>query len=290
MWGVFRLLSPQSNLSSEYDNLKDDQPYPFAVKIDKKVNVMDVMAVMRDWYGGSNYSTGSPDQILAGGPFESPDRYSTYSSTGNWERTIAIYRSSDSYVVQSRSWLPDNIGGIVWFGPHAAHTTAYVPMLTAMKSMPDCFAYGWQGVYNLSSSFWVHRNVHNIAQIKFSYMIRDIQALQKKVELRSLALIDELSTSISRDKELDDYLVKHITMVLSLNAEKVRSEFLDLMHQLFFKYADGYINYWNDDQSKFVSESASYPQWWLDSVGYADGPPDMATTPAAAAGLEPSKD
>lgn len=43
-------------------------------------------------YAGTNYSTGAPDTVLAGGAFGSPDRYSTYDSSGNWERTIALFR------------------------------------------------------------------------------------------------------------------------------------------------------------------------------------------------------
>ncbi len=51
MWGVFRLLSSSSNLSAEYDDLKLDNPspYPFAVKVDKKLAPSDIMAVLRDW-------------------------------------------------------------------------------------------------------------------------------------------------------------------------------------------------------------------------------------------------
>ena len=77
MWGVFRLLSPSADLPATYDNLKNDAPYPFAVKVDKQLSAQDVMAVMRDWYGGTEYST---EEGLAGGAFGSPDRYS--GSTG----------------------------------------------------------------------------------------------------------------------------------------------------------------------------------------------------------------
>eukprot|EP01035_Chromulina_nebulosa_P016909 gene16909-22398_t len=130
MWGVFRLLAPSADLSATYDNLKLDAPYPFAVSVDELVDVTSLISVLRDWYEGSDYSTGGSDQILAGGAFASPDRYSTYTTvSGNWERTIALYRTSDSYIVQSRSWLPDDIGGVVWFGAHAAHGTIYVPVL-----------------------------------------------------------------------------------------------------------------------------------------------------------------
>ena len=37
--------------------------------------------------------------------------------SGNWERTLSIYRTTYSQVVQARAWLPDAVGGTVWWGP-----------------------------------------------------------------------------------------------------------------------------------------------------------------------------
>ena len=87
MWGVFRQLAPSAHLPSDYRNLKTDAPYPFAVKVDAKLSPQDVMAVMRDWYNGTQYSTGDGSGV-AGGAFSTPDRYSGNSEdssvTGNW--------------------------------------------------------------------------------------------------------------------------------------------------------------------------------------------------------------
>ena len=132
-------------------------------------------------------------------------------------------RSSDTYIVQLRSWLPNAVGGVLWFGPHASTATIYTPLMIAMTKSPDCLAYGWQGnvqviasiltsqclsppvfvstctpvlpvgVYNLSSSFWAHRNLENIAQIKFSYMIEDIRELQTNFESNSQDLVNDIS-------------------------------------------------------------------------------------------------
>jgi dipeptidase len=85
MWGVFRLLAPSADLPATYGNLKTDAPYPFAVPVDSSrlATPESLMAVMRDWYDGTPYTTGSsPNGTLAGGAFESPDRFS--GSTGEY--------------------------------------------------------------------------------------------------------------------------------------------------------------------------------------------------------------
>jgi dipeptidase len=87
MWSVFRLLSPSANLPADYNNLKTDAPYPFAVRVDSKVTPQDLMRVMRDWYNGTRFSTGEGSGV-AGGAFATPDRYGLNSDdsavTGNW--------------------------------------------------------------------------------------------------------------------------------------------------------------------------------------------------------------
>lgn len=42
---------------------------------------------------------------------------------GSWERTIGTHHSIVSLVMEARAWLPDAIGGTLWFAPHAAHTS-----------------------------------------------------------------------------------------------------------------------------------------------------------------------
>lgn len=266
MWGVFNLLAPSQHLPSEYDNLKQDKPYPFAVPVDSLVGPQDMMTVLRYWYNGTVYSTGDG---LAGGPFGTPDRYSGGSGEsvvqGNWERTIALFRSSDTYVVQSRPYVPNTIGGVIWFGPAAAHATNYVPVLSSMDVVPDCLKWGWQGVYNMSSTYWVQRVILNVAQIKFNYMIEDIRSLQTKLENESLQLLEDINSGKYIGSAISDEMVK--------NAEKARVEFTELINYLLYTYADGYLNYWKD--GLFHSQSVGYPAWWLEQVGYPNGPPPV---------------
>lgn len=192
------------------------------------------------------------------------------------ERTIAIYRSSDSYVVQSRSWLPDAVGGVIWFGPGAAHGTVYTPVLAGMTRAPDTLSYGWQGVFNTSTAFWANRRVLNYAQVKFSYMIEHIRAVQDCCETESVRLVDGLSDTYNVGNTADTLTVDVLNMVESVfeaNANKATFEMNRLLDALFFTYPDGYKDYW--DESGFHSTSLGYPVWWLEAGNYVDGPPDV---------------
>lgn len=124
VWGAYRLLAPQLALPALYDNLKEDQPYPVTAQVSVLLTPSDLFAVHRDWYSGTPYDP-SEAGVLAGGAFGSPDRYGGGEGEsqvqGAWERTIALYRTSSSFVVQSRRWLPAQVGGVIWFGAYAPH-------------------------------------------------------------------------------------------------------------------------------------------------------------------------
>lgn len=184
------------------------------------------------------------------------------------ERTISIYRSSDSYVVQARPSLPDAVGGIVWFGPGAAHSTVFVPVLAGMQSSPDCLLHGWQGVYNLTTSYWAHRSVLNLAQVKFSSMIVDIRELQAALETQSQLLVDTVSAKFRNVDTLDAASLQYITNVFTRNAEHARTAASELFHSLMFKYSDNYLNYWTDEGG-FHAASTGYPAWWLEQVRFS---------------------
>jgi dipeptidase len=287
MWGSYRLLSPQTALSAEYGNLKADAPYPFAAPVAKLLTPADFMTVHRDWYNGTAYSMSAPG-VLAGGAFESPDRYSggpgEAAVAGSWERSIALFRTASSFIVQSKAYASSELGGVIWWGSHAPHGTCYVPILPgSMLSSPSCLAHVYQGVYDLTTSFWAHRSVLNLAQIKFSYIIKDIEALQLSLEATSAQLVTDVVTKYSGVSELTEDMKSDITEMLSNNIIQVRDSFVSLFYQLVFKYADGYINTVSSSGS-FSSSSTGYPAWWLEDVGYSDGPPPVDATAAAAAG------
>lgn len=283
MWGVFRLLAPKTLLPAEYGNLKEDQPYPFSVPVSiaGKVTPAAMFTVMRDFYEGTPYTLSAPK--LGGGPYGTIDRYGGQESgdnvqvSGNWERAIAMYRTAESYVVQSKVLPADatqeqeKLGGIVWFGAQSASYTVYVPLLSGgLLPVPECLSMGWQGKYDLSTNFWAARSLGNLAQIKWTYMMPYVREMQHKLEAASDALITALYTSVVAG----DRSVASVSQALIENAQAAVQHSNKMFHQLMFRFADGFENSWTDE-GVFTNGYPGYTGYWLESVDYEDGPPPV---------------
>ena len=242
---------------------------------------------MRDWYNDTPYSL---TQGLAAGAFGTPDRYSGGAGEsavpGTWDRCSALYRSSDSYVVQclqqtapiESSSSQSSLGGVIWWGPGAAHSTVYVPVFVGNPPV-DRLNTPYQGVYNVSTLYWVNRNILTTSQVKFSYMYVNIHQTQLELEAKGQALVNTLvqryGNTLLSDKDWNS-----VYGSVQDHVNQVHGAYTGLWHYLFFTYADGYVNYWsgsNKETATFHSSSVGYPAWWLEEVGYPDGPPPTSS-------------
>lgn len=158
------------------------------------------VSVHRNYYQGTPYdqSTG-----LAAGAFGNPNRYSGGAGeaevNGTWERPISLFRSTYSMVVESNYNPSSALVGYVWMGPHAAHGTCFVPIPVGVKDVPESYRRARQGVLDRQSAFWAHRYVENLATIKFSYMIKDINATQAQFEEAGVKLRDYYNANFGPD-------------------------------------------------------------------------------------------
>jgi len=306
-WGVFHLFAPSLKLDPDYEEWRISNPYPFAAKPDRPIALADMARAMRYFYQGTEYSQAGRDSKLplAGGPWNSPDHVAgdtTGSSgpNGNWERTVGLYRSSDTYIVQSRGWLPDDVGGTLWWGAYAAPYAVYVPFSAGVKSLPDA-TLGHHLRLDKETFFWANRYVGNYVQLKWEIMMEEVLMFQDSVLGESLAVqaeVDELYVAAMDGDTGDNDETVATTMADLLstyqtNAEQILKRTWELTDHLMFKYADGQIHYTIpsegplststtprqfDANGMTVSDAAvvdqpGYPNGWLEAVGYVDGPP-----------------
>ncbi|EKX54792.1 hypothetical protein GUITHDRAFT_159096 [Guillardia theta CCMP2712] len=270
IWRAYDILAPSSKFPTTYKDIRYSSPYPFSIAPDTKVELATVMAIMRDSLEGTPFDMTAG---LAAGPFGSPDRWiggdGESKVAGNWERPIALFRTSDSYVAQSRKWLPAQVGGLVWFGPHGAHATVYVPFAIGMQDLPPAYKIGNPSKLDRRSAYWAHRYVENLANLRWSDMIKDIRAQSSKWEETSKALVGKVDQIGLKDP-------KKMTDLYIANANGVIKSWWKLADDLMEKYADGNV----------YGKPVGYPAWWLQAailahppvVGYPNGPPPVPST------------
>ncbi|HHY46781.1 MAG TPA: peptidase C69 [Firmicutes bacterium] len=249
-WRVLSLIAPSLNLDPWADE------YPFSVKPDKKVSVQDVMAILRDHYEGTEFDL---TKGLAAGPFGTPNRYATSTKLGEWERAISMFRCSYSFVSQSRSWLPNPIGGVVWFGEDAPHSTCYIPLYCGITKVPESFQIGQRNIYDRKSAWWAFNFVSNWADLKYCYMIKDIQAVYNAFESEAFAMQPIIEKAAKELYDKDPSLaVKFLTNYSNDLATRVVDAYWQLADRLIAKYNDGYVD----------GKTVGYPEEWLKAVGF----------------------
>jgi dipeptidase len=201
------------------------------------------------------------------GPYGSPNRWRPItwmvdSVEYAWERPISTQQTAFSFVSQSRSWLPNAIGGVYWYGVDDTYTTCYIPLYCGIDTVPRSFTVGSLDRFSWESAWWVFNFVANYANLKYSYMIQDIQAVQKDIEGTFLAMQPVVEkTAVELAASDPKLLTRYLTDYSISHAEQVVSRWKELGGYLITKYNDGYVK---DENGR--PQEKGYPETWLREV------------------------
>jgi len=264
-WSPFRRIVPSLDGPSDYHRaVGGADPYPLWIRPDRKLSVADVFGVMRDHYEGTEYDM---TRGVDAGPYGCPNRWRpmTWEVDGveySWERPISTQQTGFSFVSQSREWLPDPAGGVLWYGVDDTYTTCYVPLYCGIDQVPESYARGDLQQFSWDSAWWVFNFVANYACLKYSHMIQDIQAVQREIEGDFLALqpaVDRTAVELyASDPEL---MTRYLTDYSVSHAERTVDRWRRLGEALLTKYNDGYVK---DAEGR--PQEVGYPEEWLRAV------------------------
>lgn len=266
VWSIFRRAAPSQAADFDPRYHRGDpsaEPYPLWIEPDQPLSTADVMALMRDHYEGTPYDM---TKGIDAGPYGTPNRWRPMTWTVDdreytWERPISTQQTGFSFVSQSRSWLPDPIGGVYWYGLDDTWTTCYVPLYAGITELPESYTVGSLGEFSTDSAWWIFNFVANIANLKFSFMSPEILALQQEIEGEFLAMQPIIEKSALDLHQTDPKLARWLlTKYSTSNAEDVVSRWKALGERLVTKYNDGYVN--EPDQPV----ERGYPTSWLEEV------------------------
>lgn len=242
VWSFFNRFNKDMAKFVSYAKGETKEPMPLYIKPDKKLSYADVKAMMRDHYEGTDLDW---TQDVGAGPFHAPYRWAPL----EWEvdsvkycneRPIATQQTGFTFVAQMRSWLPNEIGGILWFGTDDAAQTVYTPIYCCTTEIPECYKVGNGDLYTFSwtSSFWIHNWVSNMVYNKYDYMHKDLEKIQSELENKFMsqqADIEQKAMLSSANRK--DLLTKYSNE----QAQYAFAEWKKLGEFLLIKYMDGVV-------------------------------------------------
>ena len=254
VWSFFNLYA-DADMSRWLPSAKGDvkaEPIPLYFRPKHKLSVQDVQAAMRDHYEGTPLDM---TDDLGAGPWGMPYRLRplTYKVDGKDyfnERTISTFQTGFTFVSQMRSWLPREIGGILWFGNDDANTAVYTPMYCSITESPFCYSdkAGDAVTFSFESAFWMFNWVSNMVYPRYSLMIDDLRKVQTALEVSFFLGQDEVEREVKAIYDASPAAaVAYLTKYSAATADKTMKEWMTLAQKLIVKYNDCVIKPENED-------------------------------------------
>ena len=219
---------------------------PLWVKPDSPVALQEVMAAMRDHYEDTPLDM---RYDLGAGPFHLPYRWRPMEFTVDSvmylnERAIATQQTGYSFVAQSRSWLPDPVGGIYWFGVDDADGCVYAPMYCGIREIPVSYVRGNGSMiaWSDNSAYWTFSQVNNWAYSRYDIIHPEIEKYQAELEKRLIKeteIVDAKATILYKENPATGF--DYITDYSVYTGNLLVSKWDAFYHFLFMKYIDGNV-------------------------------------------------
>lgn len=271
VWSFFRQYDPTMDQYTDF--IKGDptkKPMPLYIKPNRKLSVQDVQQGMRNHFEGTDLDM---TKDAGAGPYKVPYRWRpmTFKVDGveyTNERAIATQQTGFVIVPQMREWLPDEIGGILWFGVDDADMAVFNPVYASSVRVPECYRVGNGDLLNFSwtSAFWMHNWVANMAYHKYSFMIQDIRKVQQELESHYQEVIPAIDKAAQELYAKDPKeAVEFLTWFSTSTADNATARWKKLGEYLVVKYIDGNVK--KEENGQFKRNAYGLPAY-PDFPGY----------------------
>ncbi len=258
---------------------------PLWIKPEKKLSQHDVMQAMRNHFEGFELDM---TQDVGAGPWGLPYRWRPL----DWEykgqkyvneRATATQQTGFVFVGQARSWMPDAVGCILWFGMDDADATVFTPMYGCMTSIPEAFREGNGSLleYSSTSAFWLFNKVANFTYLRYKYMHADLKRVQERLEKGYIEQVEANSKQLAALYGANPAkAVAEATAFSTKCAENTMAEWNKLFEFLLIKYIDGNIKVEENGVFKASPDNPrvpvkvlnpEYPDWWKEAVVKSTG-------------------
>lgn len=275
VWSVFRHFAEGMDKYTDYAmGHNPENRMPLYVKPVEKVSVKALADIMRDHYEDTPLDM--RNDIGAGGhhlPYRWRPMTFTYDGVEYTnERAIATQQTGFWLLGQARSWLPDEIGGILWFGVDDAATSCLTPVYSSSTDVPECFKVGNGNLitYSPTAAFWAFSRVANHAYLRYDLVSKDIKKVIDRRENQAIAEIPAIDKAAEEIFKTSPEAARTFLTNYSIDkAQSMFDEWVALDNYLLVKYIDGNVKKEGPDgflSNEYDSTRAANP----DQPGYSE--------------------
>lgn len=210
-WRVFDLVAPSLKLDPNAEN------YPFSVKPDTLVTLEKMISIFKDYYEGTEYDMrknltvtdkeGKTVISPLANPFMKADELKLNKINGGWhwrgERTIAVHFTVYATILQSRNFLPDEVGPVCWFAFDNVASSIYVPLYASITELPETYKTdGRMTGFSKKAAWWGFNRLGTLAAKRWGEMSLVVNAawepMQKEM-LRNQAEVEEHALQLIKE-------------------------------------------------------------------------------------------
>ncbi len=245
-WRVFDLVAPSLELHPNSEN------YPFSVKPDSLVTLAKMVRIFQDYYQGTRFNLAANiTQVNDEGktivsPFANPfmpyEMNRLFNINGGWgwrgERQIARWYTMYATITQSRSWLPDEIGGLVWLALDNVATSVYIPVYNSIRRLPVSYQTpGRVNGFNRQSAWWAFNRLGTLTAQRWGDMHIEIQSAWRTIQRELFSQQKHIEAAALQRYQQDPYQARdYLTQYSVEQGERVVQRAWELGDMLWTQY------------------------------------------------------
>ena len=240
------------------------EPMPLYFKPKCKLSLADVMESNRDHYEGTPFDI---TKDAGAGAYCMPYRPSplTWKHEGKTyfnERPISTQQTAFTVVAQVRDYLPNAIGGVLWYANDDPNMAAYTPVYCANNAMPECYnvAEADDVTFSIKSAFWVCNWVANMTYPRYSQMFPSLKAVRDRLETTYFDRAKQIEGAAGKLFEHNPAdAVKYLTAYSQQCSEEMMSAWLKLAEYQIVKFNDMVVKPEKDGKFELTPDGIAVP-------------------------------
>ena len=250
VWAIYRRLTTGMDRYLPYVEgklpMSEVEPLPMWIIPDKKLTVNDVIVCLRDHFEDSPLAMDDdPGAGLYDSPYRpQPLRYDDGGTTLFNERPVATAHTAFTWVCQLRSFMPREVGGVIWWGNDDSGMVPYTPVYCCTNRVPRC--YDTPGAdafhFSLDNAYWVCNMVSNMVYPRWSLLYPELaqvrDSLQASYFARQPQLEHDALALLPADREAAIALLSDYSHEVG---EQMVARWRQMAEHMIVKYNDGVI-------------------------------------------------